>query len=108
MARYPYYDWITMAVSIFFDDSFYLFGGWYGSLGYLSEISSFSPVANTWTQRGQLVTARANVGLVWTDNSFLIIGGFVNWFDNITSEKCNFNGDQLQCVNQQPTEPYCE
>ena len=80
-------------------------GGRNGST-YLSRIAAYDPSTDQWTNEGKLLTPRSNAGVIpVTDSSFIIMGGYSNSGDQIRSEKCEYNGDQLECTYQTPNQP---
>ena len=80
-----------------------MFGGWNGSTR-LSRIAAYDPSQDEWTSEGDLLTPRRNAGVISVaENSFIIIGGYQ--IGQRSSEKCIYNGDQLVCSYQDPTEP---
>ena len=84
-------------------------GGRNGST-YLSRIAAYDPSTDKWTNEGQLRSPRIVAGVLpVTDSSFIIMGGFEDSDDNISdqiiSEKCEYNNEQLECSYQEPTLP---
>ena len=86
-----------------------LFGGFEsGSFSsVLSRIAAYNPHTDKWTSKGDLRTPRARAGVITVDDEFIIIGGVI-YSGQRSSEKCRYNGEQLECVYQNPTEPDCE
>ena len=109
-ASYPFEEVIYYAQSIYHNYSFYVFGGWDYNSSYhcLSRIASFHVTTNTWASRGQLGTRRYGAGVIWSDEVFLVVGGWMSG-NTKTTEKCRFNDeDQIECQYQTPSQPYCK
>ena len=87
-----------------------MFGGALGS-SYTptTRIAAYTPSTDQWTTEGNLLTPRSSPGIITVDNdSFLIIGGYMEANYQVFSEKCVYNGNQFECAYQDPTEPYGE
>ena len=93
-AEYPFETTIYDARTVHYNQQFYLFGGKKRSSSRLSRIAAYNPTTDQWFDKGQLLTARSSSGVIWDENGFLIVGG---WIYYVKSEKCLFNGDQLEC-----------
>ena len=102
-ASFPFEKKIYKARTLYHNDSFFTFGGDNDYDNYLSRIASYSPSTNTWSDRGRLLTPRSYAGVIWSQDAFLVVGGGMD--DIKSSEKCMFNGDQIECEYQSPTKP---
>ena len=99
---YPFESEITEARIIYVGDKFIMFGGENDS-NLLTRITAYTPNTDQWTTEGYLLTPRSNAGVITVDNdSFLIIGGNMKLNYQVNSEKCVYNGDQLECTYQNP------
>ena len=107
-SSYPFESQISGAPSLYVNQRFMLFGGQTGHT-FLSRIAAYDPRKDEWTTEGHLLSPRALHGVInVADNSFIIMGGYNDFNDQQSSEKCQYNGDQLECSYQNPTEPYCK
>lgn len=102
--------WSARAVHVG-NDQFVLFGGQTcdsskcDEYNNLDTIASYSATTDEWTMLGRLLTPREGAGVSVIQGGFLIFGGTPDE-DQQPSEKCLFDGDQLECVHQNPTGPY--
>ena len=72
----------------------------------VTRIATYTPSTDQWTTEGYLLTPRSSPGVITVDNhSFLIIGGFMKSNTQKISEKCEYNGNQLECAYQDPNQP---
>ena len=72
----------------------------------MSRIAAYDPTSDEWSSEGQLLTPRAYSGVIPVDDSsFIIMGGYMNINDQWSSEKCEYNNEQLECSYQEPTLP---
>ena len=95
---------------VYLDNSFFMFGGhetWNNS-GSSELITSFSLATDSWIKRGEMLMGRRSAGVLWTGDSFLVVGGADSngVQSGHKSEKCVFVDEyQLQCSYQEPTTP---
>ena len=80
------------------NDVFYVFGGY----DYLSEesrdlatIAQYNPDNDTWTQIGELNTARRQHDVIVSQGAFLVIGYG-------STENCQFKDNSMTCMSQEP------
>ena len=101
---YPFESEIHQASIIYMHQSFMLFGGFNTSGWYtLSRIAAYNPHTDEWTSKGHLLSPRARYGVISVVDEFIIIGGYTS--GQRSSEKCRYNGEQLECGYQNPTQP---
>ena len=106
-SAYPFEAKVNNAPAIHVgNDEFVLFGGQTcGSPNcFVNTIASYSTKTDKWTMLGRLKTPRSQAGFSVIPGGFLILGGTPDKKQK-PSEKCLFNGDQLECTHQNPTGP---
>ena len=60
---------------MYFDKQFFMFGGDQG--GQTGRIAAYSPATDTWTEVGTLQSPRFEHTVIWSVDSFLVVGGSV-------------------------------
>ena len=97
-AKYPFANSISLHATAMHNDVFYVFGGY----DYLSEesrdlatIAQYNPDSDTWTQIGELNTARRQHDVIVSQGAFLVIGYG-------SAENCQLKGNSMTCMSQEP------
>ena len=83
---------------VFHQGGYILFGGYIGETsGYrTSTVARFDELTRTWSKVGSLLTSRSGHGVIYTDQSFLVIGGLGADY-KCRTEKCHINNASLSC-----------
>ena len=83
-------------------DFFYFFGGQTGH-STTKTIASFSTITKVWKICGKLQNARSGHGVFIHEGDFVIVGGTMNGGEiDVPTERCNLNGDRIQCTVVEP------
>ena len=104
-ADYPFESDIYAARTVYYNQLFYVFGGRVFGSHYISRIAAYNPASDQWSDKGRLLTARKNAGVIWDQNGFVVVGGGDG---PVKSEKCQFNGDKLECSHYGPSIDECK
>ena len=75
---------------------------------YLSRIAAYNPASDQWSDKGRLLTARDYAGVIWDQSGFVVVGGWIDGYGSVKSEKCQFNGDKLKCSYYGPSIDQCK
>ena len=60
------YDRIEYTQTLHHNGHFYTFGGGSNGLRSNTRIASYSPITDTWSDRGKLLTPRLGAGVIWS------------------------------------------
>ena len=108
-ADYPFESDINGARTVYYNQLFYVFGGYvYPGFRYLSRIAAYNPASDQWSDKGRLLTARYYAGVIWDQSGFVVVGGWIDGGGPVKSEKCQFNGDKLECSHYGPSIDQCK
>ena len=77
---------------IFHGSSHYYFGGYYQ--GYLDSILRLQSGSWTWTNVGQMNSARSSHAVTLVNEMFMVVGGY----GNVNNEACVLNNGQFNCT----------
>ena len=67
-------------------------------------VTGAGSINSSWTKVGDLASARQGHSAIFTEGSFLIVGGFVDFSNtSFDTEKCTYDDGQLSCTKQAPT-----
>ena len=99
VSDYPWFDaFAGQAATLYIDGNFYIFGG-YGYYGLtLTAIGRFNATSRSWFKMGDLATPRRGHGAIFTRGQVLVVGGM----GTKKTEKCSFQQDQVNCIEQDP------
>ena len=67
-------------------------------------VTGAGSINSNWTKVGDLASARQGHSAIFTEGSFLIVGGFVDFSNtSFDTEKCTYDDGQISCAKQSPT-----
>ena len=69
---------------------------------YKSTIARFDPIKNSWKKLGNLILARAGLGVIQLGNEFIVVGGNREGFEGIPTESCKLSGKSVTCTTREP------
>ena len=97
---YAFHEDIYNSPVVFFDDTFFVFGGKCGSES-VSTIAGLKSIDYTWRSYGDLVQARRGHGAIYSSGHFLVVGGF-GFDETFITEKCILDNGEITCTKQYP------
>ena len=107
-ADYPFETDISKARTVYYNQLFYVFGGRVAWSHYVPRIAAYNPASDQWSDKGRLLTARYYTGVIWDQAGFVVVGGYRDGYGPVKSEKCQFNGDKLECSHYGPSIDECK
>ena len=93
---------------VFHQGGYILFGGYIGGTERTSTIARFDESTRKWSKWGNLLTPRSSHGVIYTVESFLVIGGSKSGNDEykLRTEQCDIKTESLSCYYHSSTLEY--
>ena len=86
---------------VFHKGGYIIFGGYIGREKATSTIARFDESTRTWSKLGEVLTPKSLHAVIYTGQSFLVIGGVTrekgNRLYRQRTEKCDMKNDSITC-----------
>ena len=85
---------------VFHQGGYIIFSGYIGKTsGRTSTIANFDESTREWSKLGEVLTPRSSHGVIYTGESFLVIGGWKHGNDEFKfrTEKCDVKNESVSC-----------